>query len=88
MNFKRGSQQKKISKIQLKVNYLILLKVLHISNKEKKEVHKFWHVYYGPYKITREMKNNAFELSEIDDKTRRKGTYNQKDLKKYFSRKE
>lgn len=66
---------------------MVLLKIPHISNKEKREVHKFWHIFYGPYKIKREVNTNAFELTEVDEDTNVKGTYNKKDLRLYFDRK-
>ena len=82
----RKKQQTKMSKIQLKAGDLVMLKIPHISKKEKKELHKFWHIFYGPYKIQREVNTNTFELSEFKDNTKIKGIYNRKDLRLYHMR--
>ena len=53
---------KSVSKVKLDVANVIL-RVLHLSNAMQNKIHKFYHVYEGPYKITRTSDSNAFELS-------------------------
>ena len=40
-------------------------------------------LYTGPYVITKDNKNNTYELKEINS-PKIKGTYNQVSIKKYF----
>lgn len=75
--------QKSISKISLKVGDKVLLRVPRLSCKANREIDKFFHIFYGPYVISRKYNENAFELSEVDNPTRVKGNYNKKSLKPY-----
>lgn len=84
----RAINQKKISKIHLKRGDLVLIKIPHISKAENKETHKFWHIFFGPYMIKREININAFELVSIENENEVKGIYNRKDLRKYYLRQE
>ena len=80
----RLKQQRKASKIQLKIGDLVLLRVPHLSNASQKQIYKFFHIYECPYKIVRKGGNNAYELSEKDDVNMIKGVYNRLNIRKYY----
>lgn len=46
---------------------------------------KFFHLYYGPYRIARKLGNNSYDLVGIDG-NRSVGIHNQSNLKKYIQR--
>lgn len=79
----RLKQQKTKSKITLKEGDLVLLGVPKQSDALKKVTRKFFHLYYGPYRIIKDFQNNAFQLSQVDDESQIIGTYNQVNLKRY-----
>ena len=76
-----------MSKVELKLGDLVLLRVRHLSNAHDKVTHKFFPLYEGPYKITQIKGKNAFEISQNDDPQRIIGTYNRTNLRKYFANK-
>ena len=59
----RCTTQKIISRVQLKVGDLVLLRVPHISNAVQNQINKFFHIYEGPYKLVKQVGSNAFVLS-------------------------
>ena len=81
---KRKNQQKSITKIKLNVGDLVLLRVRHLSNALDKTTRKFFHLFEGPYKISKMLNNsNSFVLVEVNNENVEKGIYNQKNLRKY-----
>ena len=74
--------QGSVSKVPLEVGDLVLLRVPHLSGKSQKVIYKFFHLYEGPYKISKIKGGNAFYLTEIDSE-KEKGTYNRLSLKKF-----
>ena len=56
----RCATQKSVSKVKLDVGDSMLLRVPHLSNAMQNQIHKFFHVYEGPYKIIRTAGSNAF----------------------------
>lgn len=82
---KRSRAQKLTSKVELKEGDLVLLHIPKQSNAIKKVTKKFFHLYYGPYYIMKDFKNNAFELAQVDDPSKIFGIYNRCNLKKYRS---
>lgn len=84
----RANQQKTISKVELKIGNLVLLKIPHISRAENKEVHKYFHIFFGPCRRKDIIKENAFKLVEMDDERKVKGTYNRVHLRRYYPRNE
>lgn len=78
--------QKTFSKISIEEGDLVLLHVPKQSDALKKVTRKFFHLYYGPYLVTKNFGNNAFQLSHIDEPNKIVGIYNQMSLKRYISR--
>lgn len=66
-----------------KIDDLVLIRVPHLSNQSDKVIHKFFHLYEGPYKIGRIISNNAFVLSDVDTEVELRGTYNRNCLRPY-----
>ena len=65
------------------MNDLVLLKVPDLSNASQKVISKFFNIYEGPYKITRLIGKNAFEITNPSMPTVIKGVYNRFNLRKY-----
>ena len=81
----RCASQKSVSKISLKVGDLVLLRVPHLSNAARNEIHKFFHVFEGPYKIIKQNGANAFVLSIPEDTNKIKGVFNRLNLRPYYT---
>lgn len=80
---KRAKSQKRPSRVILKENDLVLLHIPKQSDALKKITRKFFHIFYGPYRIKKELGNNAYELCDVDDSDRRIGIHNRINLRKY-----
>lgn len=80
---RRKKSQKNISKIELKLGDLVLLRVPHMSKAIDNTIKKLFHLYEGPYRISRVYNNNAFELCDVDDCAKIIGIHNRQFLKKY-----
>lgn len=80
----RPRSQGTVSRKSLKINELVLLHVPKLSDAFKKLTRKFFHLYYGPYRISRDFENNAFELVDVNNPERIIGIYNRCRLKKYI----
>lgn len=76
-----AKKNQKISTIELKLGDKVLLRVRHLSNALDKVTKKFFHLFEGPYTITRVFDNNAYELSDESNKII--GKYNRTNLRKY-----
>ena len=61
---------------------MVLLKVPHLSAATQKVITKFFELYEEPYRITRTIGKNAFEISTIHNSIV-KGIYNRFNLRKY-----
>ena len=83
-SFATRTKNQKISPIVLKLGDLVLLRVRHLSNAFDKTIHKFFHLFEGPYLITQIIGNNAFVLSDPSNPDKVKGTYNRTNLRKYY----
>lgn len=81
---RRKRNQKCISKIKLKVGDLVLLRVPHMSKAIDNTIKKLFHLYEGPYRISKSYDNNAFELCDISDCAKIIGIHNSQFLKKYY----
>lgn len=79
----RKKQQTKITKIEIKE---VLIKVLRLSNAIDGEIQKFFHIFSSPYRIKRQIEENAFELTNNENNQIIKGIYNRTNLRKYHSR--
>ena len=80
----RSKRQKHMATpITLREGDLVLLKVPRLSNAIDKTTHKFFHIYEGPYKILRDLRNNSFELIDLKNNEKIIGVYNRVSLKKY-----
>lgn len=85
-NFRmRKKQQKTKTTIELNENDLVLLKVPLPSNALDRVTHKFFHIYQGPYKITKVLGKNAFVLSNPENSQDVKGIHNRVNLRKYYT---
>lgn len=82
---KRAKNQKSISKVTFQVNDLVMLRVPQMSNALDKVTKKFFHLYQGPYEISKIVAKNAYQLRDRNDKNKIIGTYNQLSLKPYNS---
>lgn len=83
---RRAKSQKSPSKLELNEGDLVLLHVPKLSDALKKVTRKFFHIYYGPYRIQRKFDNNAYELVAIDRDKKNMGIHNHVNLKKYVRR--
>jgi transposase InsO family protein len=81
---KRQKKQKGKSKVKLKINDLVLIRVPIQSSALDRVTQKFFHLFQGPYRITKIIGNNAYQLSEKDDPFKIKGTYNRANLRPYY----
>ena len=81
-NFERRKKNQKVSKIELAVGDRVLLRVRHLSNALDKTTKKFFHLYEGPYTISKSIGKNAYGLmdSTLGNEI---GTYNKMNLRKY-----
>ena len=64
---RRTKAQKSSSKIVLRKGDLVLLYIPKQSDALKKVTRKFFHLFYGPYIIIKDLGNNSYELGNIDD---------------------
>ncbi|OXU16431.1 hypothetical protein TSAR_016674 [Trichomalopsis sarcophagae] len=62
---------------------LVLLRVPKQSNLIERKIAKFFHLYYGPYRVLCSFNENAYELVDIDDPQKLVGRYNRADLRLY-----
>lgn len=67
----------------LKVDSLVLVRVPKQSSALEKKIAKFFHIYYGPYRVGRIFNDNAYELVDVDRPREVIGHYNRTDLKIY-----
>lgn len=79
----RGKQQKPASRVELQNGDLVMLKVPYPSDAIARKTHKFFHIYYGPFLISKVFNNNAFQLSHVENPGKIKGIYNRCSLRKY-----
>lgn len=87
VNFEKRKRSKgRFSAIELKVGDLVLVSEPKQSDALKRVKRKLFHLYYGPFRISRDLKNNAYELVDMTDPSTIKGIYNLSNLKKYFKR--
>ncbi|OXU31219.1 hypothetical protein TSAR_007793, partial [Trichomalopsis sarcophagae] len=84
----RCKTQKTVSRVKIKVDDEVMLRVPHLSDATQHKTSKFFHIYEGPYKVSRVIGENAFELISVDDHTQIKGTYNRYNLRKYHRQNE
>lgn len=80
----RRKQQRSSSSVILNVGDKVLIRVPRLSNALDAVTHKFFHVYEGPYLLTQACGSNAFRVSDINNPTQIKGTYNRLSLRKYY----
>lgn len=66
---------------QFKVDDMVLVRIPHISQPTEGKFHKFFHLFKGPYKISRVIAPNAFELQKEDK--RLVGVFNAAHLKPF-----
>ena len=81
---RRCASQKSVSKIKLSVGDLVLLRAPHLSDTSQQQIHKLFHIYEGPCKISQKRGENAFELVWVTDESRIKGIFNRLNLRKYY----
>ena len=62
-HFNKRKKGNEFSKVILAVNYLLLLRVRHLSNAPDKVSKKFFHLYEEPYRIIKSIVENAFLLA-------------------------
>lgn len=82
---KRAKAQGSESKIEIKKGDLVLVRVSHLSDSSKRQIHKFFHLYEGPFRID-EQNGNACVLVDVSNPEIIKGTYNRCFLRKYHCR--
>ncbi|XP_011697582.1 PREDICTED: uncharacterized protein LOC105455741 [Wasmannia auropunctata] len=81
----RRKQQKRCSKVQLGINDLVLVRRSELSSALDKVTKKFFQLYEGPYKVKKIIPPNAYQLCNIEDKEKIRGTFNKALLKKYYN---
>lgn len=75
--------QKSKSRVCINIGDLVLVQVPHLSNAIDKFTKKFFHLYEGPYRVSKTIGDNAYVLVEVLDPDRIKGTYNRLSLRRY-----
>ena len=75
--------QKNYSKEIIKLNDLVLVRIPKQSSAVDNTISKFFHIYYGPYRVTRTFNANTYELAYLDNARRIVGRYNRADLRFY-----
>ena len=79
--FVTRTKNQKVSKVILKVGDLVLLRVRHLSNALDRVTKKFFHLFEGPYVISKVIGQNAFLLNDPNDFNKEVGTYNRANLR-------
>ena len=79
----RCNSQKTVSRVDLAIGDLVLLRVPHLSNAAQNQTHKFFHVYEGPFRLVKQSGPNAFVLSLPEDTNNVKGVFNRLNLRPY-----
>lgn len=79
----RIRNQKGLTKVELQVGDLVLLRVPQLSNALRQVTHKFFHLYQGPYTIDKCIGKNAYRLTNTGD-GKLLGVYNRSNLRKYY----
>ena len=82
---RRVAKQKSYSKVSINIGDLVLLRVPHQYSALDRKISKFFHLYYGPYRIARAFNFNAFELVDMNDPSQIIEHYNRSDFRKYKS---
>ena len=86
-NFKRRIKAKKhFSRVVLREGDWVLLRIPKQSSKFDKVTHKFFHIFFGPYQIIKDFKNNSYELADVNNPLKCIGVHNHSNLKKYVRR--
>ena len=80
---RQRNAQKNYNNDPIRVDDLVLLRVPKQSNAFNKTISKFFHIYYGPYRIARSFNENAYELVDVDNPRNIVGRYNRADLRLY-----
>ena len=69
----RCKAQKAISRVMLDLGDIVLLHVPHLSDASQRQIGKFFHIYEGPYVISKRVGENAFHLVFPDNESKAKG---------------
>lgn len=80
-------RNKKLSKVQLEVDDLVLVRSSGLSSTLDKVTKKFFQLYKGPYKIKKIIQLNAYQLCDTKHNEKIRGIFNKMLLKKYYSNK-
>lgn len=83
---KRKRAQGRFSTVLFKVGDLVMVDETKQSDAIKKLTHKFFHLFYGPYRISRVFGNNSYEFVNVDDPNVVKGRYIRCSLKRHSKR--
>lgn len=79
----RAKGQGTSSKVIFQIGDLVLLHVPKQSDALKKLTRKFFHIYFGPYLISKDFNNGSYELVDPENHERIIGVHNRVNLKKY-----
>lgn len=82
--YRRRDAQKSVSAVVLNIGDLVLLRVPYPSSAIEKVTAKFFHLYYGPYRLSEKYGENAYRLVDPENPAIVKGTYNRSSLRKYY----
>lgn len=63
----------------------LLLVAHNVSDAAQNIISKFCALYEGPFKITRKIGKTTYELSDCQNKTKIRGIFNIRQLKRYHS---
>lgn len=76
----------KISKLsEFSIGDKVLIRANYVSDATQNIISKFCALYEGPYEVMRKIGKTTYELNECQDKTKIRGIFNIRQLKKYYS---
>lgn len=83
---RQANRLNKLNKItQFEVGEWVLIRAHHASDAMQNIIAKFCALYEGPYENARKFGNSTYELVECSDKNKRRGIFNTRQVKKYYS---
>lgn len=84
-SFVTRTKGQKPSKIIIKEGELVLFRVKHLSNAIDKVIKNSFHLFEGPFRVSKDLGQNAYVLTDPEDPNVVIGTYDRTNLRKYIT---